>query len=116
MDDAPCGSRAAPVHPVHAVFVILLVLQVCLIGEGPDFFVAVGPHPEWGRAHTVWGEVEDMTTVDLIVNTAQTKPQASCTGCGLASLVAEALHLSRGASKCLDGQLAFPILGPPAPV
>ena len=34
--------------------------MVCLIGEGPDFFIAVGDHAEWGHAHTVWGEVHDM--------------------------------------------------------
>lgn len=30
--------------------------MVCLIGGGPDFFIAVGPHHEWGHAHTVWGQ------------------------------------------------------------
>lgn len=42
--------------------------MVCLIGAGPDFFVAVGDHTEWGNAHTVWGEVSDMSTVDAITN------------------------------------------------
>lgn len=41
--------------------------MVCLIGEGPDFFIAVGDHAEWGHAHTVWGEVHDMAVVDAIV-------------------------------------------------
>eukprot|EP00192_Tetraselmis_astigmatica_P021899 CAMPEP_0117695622 /NCGR_PEP_ID=MMETSP0804-20121206/28237_1 /TAXON_ID=1074897 /ORGANISM="Tetraselmis astigmatica, Strain CCMP880" /LENGTH=264 /DNA_ID=CAMNT_0005509705 /DNA_START=241 /DNA_END=1035 /DNA_ORIENTATION=- len=49
--------------------------MVCLIGSGPDFFIAVGPHHEWGQAHTVWGEVVDMSTVDLIVETLPTKQQ-----------------------------------------
>jgi len=31
--------------------------MVCLIGGGPDFFIAVGPHREWAHAHTVWGQV-----------------------------------------------------------
>jgi len=41
--------------------------MVCLIGKGPDFFIAVGDHPEWGNAHTVWGEVKDMGPVDQLV-------------------------------------------------
>ena len=41
--------------------------MACLIGEGPDFFFAVGDHPEWGDAHTVWGEVVDMSVVDEVV-------------------------------------------------
>jgi hypothetical protein len=28
-----------------------------LIGAGPDFFIAVKHHHEWGTAHTIWGEV-----------------------------------------------------------
>lgn len=47
--------------------------MVCLIGEGPAFFIAVGPHPEWGNGHTVWGQVEDMSTVDFIVDTLPVK-------------------------------------------
>ena len=26
-------------------------------GSGPDFFVALAHHPEWGTGHTVWGDV-----------------------------------------------------------
>ena len=42
--------------------------HACLIGGGPDFFIAVGDHPEWGNGHTVWGEVDldEMATVDAI--------------------------------------------------
>ena len=42
--------------------------HACLIGGGPDFFIAVGHHPEWGNGHTVWGEVDldEMATVDAI--------------------------------------------------
>lgn len=42
--------------------------HACLIGGGPDFFIAVGPHPEWGNGHTVWGEVDlhEMGAVDAI--------------------------------------------------
>jgi hypothetical protein len=41
--------------------------DACFIGSGPDFFIAVGPHPEWGSGHTVWGRVlGDMSTVDDI--------------------------------------------------
>lgn len=51
--------------------------QVCLIGEGPAFFIAVGAHHEWGHGHTVWGQVEDMNTVDFIVNTLPIKEEVS---------------------------------------
>jgi cyclophilin family peptidyl-prolyl cis-trans isomerase len=42
--------------------------HACLIGGGPDFFIAVGNHPEWGHGHTVWGEVDldEMAAVDAI--------------------------------------------------
>lgn len=36
-------------------------------GSGPDFFIAVGPHAEWGNGHTVWGRVVgSMAAVDAI--------------------------------------------------
>ena len=28
-------------------------------GGGPDAFIALANHPEWGHGHTVWGEVRD---------------------------------------------------------
>ena len=41
--------------------------DACLIGTGPDFFLAVGPHPEWGAGHTVFGRVVGgMKVVDAI--------------------------------------------------
>ena len=42
---------------------------VCLIGAGPDFFISLAHHPEWGHGHTVFGEVveEDMKVVEAIV-------------------------------------------------
>eukprot|EP00873_Tetraselmis_striata_P018400 jgi/Tetstr1/438664/TSEL_027214.t1 len=49
--------------------------MVCLIGEGPAFFIAVAAHHEWGHGHTVWGQVEDMNTVDFIVNTLPIKEE-----------------------------------------
>lgn len=35
-------------------------------GGGPDGFIALADHPEWGHGHTVWGEVvaEDMAIID----------------------------------------------------
>lgn len=38
----------------------------------------VGPHPEWGNAHTVWGEVEpaSMDIIDRIVNELPVKKEA----------------------------------------
>ena len=40
----------------------------CLIGRGPDFFIATRAHEEWGRAHTVFGVATDagMDVVDAI--------------------------------------------------
>ena len=42
--------------------------DVCLIGGGPDFFIALAAHPEWGTGHTVWGHVPEsnMRVVDAI--------------------------------------------------
>ena len=40
--------------------------HACLIGSGPDFFVSLAEHPEWGTGHSVWGTVEDMSVLDLI--------------------------------------------------
>ena len=42
--------------------------MACLIGEGPDFFIAVGDHGEWGAEFTVFGVVDDasMALVDYI--------------------------------------------------
>ena len=39
--------------------------HVCLVGEGPDFFISLADHPEWGNVHTVFGQVpeEDLLTV-----------------------------------------------------
>mmetsp|Transcript_15164 Transcript_15164/g.20926 ORF Transcript_15164/g.20926 Transcript_15164/m.20926 type:complete len:271 (-) Transcript_15164:57-869(-) len=42
--------------------------MVCLIGNGPDFFISLNTHTEWGHAHTIWGEVQDMEVVDAIVS------------------------------------------------
>ena len=38
-------------------------------GGGPDFFIALAKHPEWGNGHTVWAEVvgDDMAVVDAIM-------------------------------------------------
>ena len=36
---------------------------------GPDFFIALAQHPEWGNGHTVFGEVfpEDMAVIDKLM-------------------------------------------------
>ena len=44
---------------------------LCLIGEGPDFFIAIGAHHEWGFAHSVFGVVldeESLKVADAITN------------------------------------------------
>ena len=37
---------------------------------GPEFFVALARHPEWGHTHTVWADVleEDMWLLDAVVH------------------------------------------------
>ncbi|KAK3265576.1 hypothetical protein CYMTET_25742 [Cymbomonas tetramitiformis] len=40
--------------------------DVCMIQGGPNFFIAVAGHREWGHAHVVWGKVGDMSVVDAI--------------------------------------------------
>ena len=46
-------------------------------GGGPDFFIALAQHPEWGNGHTVWAEVlpGDMAVVDAIMRTAFAREQ-----------------------------------------
>jgi cyclophilin family peptidyl-prolyl cis-trans isomerase len=43
--------------------------DVCVVGGGPDFFIATKAHHEWGNGHTVFGKVaeRDMSVVDAIV-------------------------------------------------
>ena len=53
--------------------------NVCLIGGGPDFFVALAAHPEWGTAHTVWGHVDDMQVVDAVASLPVTHTQWGAT-------------------------------------
>jgi len=38
-------------------------------GGGPDFFIALAKHPEWGNGHTVFAEVigPDMAVIDAIM-------------------------------------------------
>ena len=38
-------------------------------GGGPDFFIALAQHPEWGNGHTVWAEVlpSDMAVIDAVM-------------------------------------------------
>lgn len=43
--------------------------MVCLIEQGPNFFIALDTHPEWGHGHSVIGDVEedDMAQVDSLL-------------------------------------------------
>lgn len=47
--------------------------DACLIGTGPDFFVAVAAHREWGHGHTVWGRVMDDAS-QAVVDAISTRP------------------------------------------
>jgi len=35
-------------------------------GNGPDFFIALADHPEWGRDHTVFGDVESEAELTIL--------------------------------------------------
>ena len=43
--------------------------DVCVVGGGPDFFIATRAHHEWGHGHTVFGKVHErnMDVVERIV-------------------------------------------------
>lgn len=40
--------------------------DVAFIPGAKDFFIALGDHPEWGTSHTVFAQVEDFVSTDLI--------------------------------------------------
>jgi len=42
--------------------------HACMIPGTKEFFISLMDHSEWGTAHTCWGEVDDMTAVDALVN------------------------------------------------
>ena len=41
--------------------------HACTIPGTAEFFIAAVDHPEWGHAHTVFGQVSDMQVVDAIL-------------------------------------------------
>ncbi|DBA93294.1 TPA: hypothetical protein ACH3X2_003577 [Trebouxia sp. C0005] len=41
--------------------------HVCMIPGTKEFFIAANDHDEWGSAHTVWGMVQNMTTVTSLL-------------------------------------------------
>ena len=34
--------------------------MACIIGDGPDFLIAVDDHPEWGISHVCFGTVSSV--------------------------------------------------------
>lgn len=42
--------------------------HVCMIPGTKEFFIAAKDHDEWGSAHTVWGMVTNMTTVQSLLH------------------------------------------------
>ena len=59
------ADHTAPARPV-----IQRGMLAWAAGQGgPDFFIALAQHPEWGNGHTVFAEVlpEDMAIVDAIM-------------------------------------------------
>ena len=49
----------------------------CVIGTGPDFFIATRGHAEWGRAHACFAEASEdsMALVDEITETYAVHPE-----------------------------------------
>jgi hypothetical protein len=49
----------------------------CMIGSGPDFFIATRGHAEWGRAHACFAEADEatMALVDEITETYAVHPE-----------------------------------------
>lgn len=54
-----CCTRARPATQPPRVLAACRAGHVCIIPETRDFFIAYGAHPEWGTAHTVWGQLEE---------------------------------------------------------
>ena len=69
----PSGSRVRPASAdaVPGAKPVIRRGMVAWAGGsgGPDFFVALAQHPEWGNGHTVWAEVlpADMAVIDAIM-------------------------------------------------
>ena len=40
--------------------------HVAMIPDTSDFFIALEGHPEWDTSHTVFAEIEDFVSTDLI--------------------------------------------------
>ena len=69
----PSGTRVAPAAPDAGLGAKPIIRRGMVAwaggGGGPDFFVALAQHPEWGNGHTVWAEVvpSDMAVIDKIM-------------------------------------------------
>ena len=68
-------ARGAPVPLPMEAHPVVRRGHLCVIGAGPDFFVALADHPEWGKAHSVVGFVpsEGMAVVDAMVAAEATR-------------------------------------------
>ena len=70
---APEGSRLPPGEADRDTAARPVIQRGMLAwaagGGGPDFFVALAQHPEWGHGHTVWATVlpEDMAVIDAVM-------------------------------------------------
>ena len=38
--------------------------MACIIGDGPDFLIAVDDHPEWGISHVCFGTVSSVISLN----------------------------------------------------
>jgi hypothetical protein len=41
--------------------------HIATIHPEKDFYIALGAHEDWSAAHTAWGFIEDLSTVEAIV-------------------------------------------------
>ena len=63
---AHAGARAVPASAVRSAGKPVLGAGAVAWaggGTGPDFFISLAPHPEWGHGHVVWGQVEDLASL-----------------------------------------------------
>ena len=69
----PQGTRVKPASPdlgqVARPVIRRGMLAWAAGGGGPDFFIALAQHPEWGNGHTVFAEAfpEDMGVIDTLM-------------------------------------------------
>lgn len=79
--------------------------DACFIGAGPDFFIAVGGHPEWGAGHTVWGRVVGAAGMAVVDAIAEEQPvKAETWGQTHVTVLVEPLPFSLALEEAVAGR------------